>query len=53
MSHGDYSRWLRDAIKDEAIAEIVAAYETDRTLNPSESREMILKAIRQHYTAPA
>jgi hydroxymethylpyrimidine pyrophosphatase-like HAD family hydrolase len=53
LSQGDYSRWLRDAIKDETIAEIVASYETDRRLNPSESREMILKAIRQHYTAPA
>ncbi|MGB2666028.1 MAG: HAD family hydrolase [Candidatus Acidiferrum sp.] len=53
LSHGDYSRWLRDAIKDEAIAGIVAGYETDRRLSPSESRRLILTAIRQHYTAPA
>jgi HAD superfamily hydrolase (TIGR01484 family) len=53
LSQADYSRWLRDAIKDENIAEVVAAIERDRSLTPSESRRQILDAIRKHYTAPA
>ena len=53
LAHADYSRWLRDTIKDEDIAELVAAIEQDRALSPSESRRRILEAIRKHYTAPA
>jgi HAD superfamily hydrolase (TIGR01484 family) len=53
LSQADYSRWLRDAIKDEDIAEVVAAIERDRSLTSSESRRQILDAIRKHYTAPA
>jgi hydroxymethylpyrimidine pyrophosphatase-like HAD family hydrolase/energy-coupling factor transporter ATP-binding protein EcfA2 len=53
LTHLDYSRWLRDTIKDEEIAKIVAAYEKDSSLSPNESRQRILEAIRKHYTAPA
>jgi hydroxymethylpyrimidine pyrophosphatase-like HAD family hydrolase len=53
LTHGDYSRWLRETIKDAEIAELVATLEEDRTLSPRESRRQILDAIRKHYTAPA
>ena len=49
----DYSRWLRDAVKDTEIAEEVAKVEQNKQLKPSESRTQIIDAIRRHYTAPA
>jgi hypothetical protein len=49
----DYSRWLRDAVKDATIAEEVSKIEKNSRLKPSESRTQILDAIRKYYTAPA
>jgi len=53
LRKGDYSKWLREAVKDSAIAEEVAKIEKNTQLNPSESRAQILDIIRKHYTAPA
>ena len=53
LRQGDYSRWLRDAVKDAGIAEELAKIEQNSLLKPSESRTQILDAIRKHYTAPA
>ena len=53
LRNADYSQWLRDAVKDAAIAEEVARIEKNAQLRPSESRAQILDAIRKHYTAPA
>jgi hypothetical protein len=53
LRNADYSQWLREAVKDAAIAEEVARIEKNAQLRPSESRTQILDAIRKHYTAPA
>jgi hypothetical protein len=53
LSQGDYSRWLRDSIKDEDIALLVAGIEKNLSLSSSEGRQQIIDAIRKHYTAPA
>jgi HAD superfamily hydrolase (TIGR01484 family) len=53
LSHGDYSQWLRESIKDEEVAKIVAEIEKDQALSPAESRRRVLEAFRKHYTAPA
>ena len=53
LRQADYSRWLRDAVKDAAIADEVAKFEKDAQLAPAQSRAQILDAIRKHYTAPA
>jgi HAD superfamily hydrolase (TIGR01484 family) len=53
LRKSDYSRWLRDAVKDTEIAEEVGRIEKNTQLPPSESRIQILNAIRKHYTAPA
>ena len=53
LKNGDYSRWLRDVVKDWEIAEEVERIERDRTLTSAESRSRIIDAIRKHYTAPA
>jgi HAD superfamily hydrolase (TIGR01484 family) len=49
----DYSRWLRESVKDQGVADEVNAIEDERTLSPGESRERILDVIRKNYTAPA
>jgi hypothetical protein len=53
LRKSDYSRWLRCAVKDTAIADEVGGIEGNAQLNASESRSQILNAIRKHYTAPA
>lgn len=53
LRQSDYSKWLRDSVKDTGVAEEVEKIEKDGQLGPSESRTQILDAIRKHYTAPA
>jgi len=53
LRQADYSQWLRNSVKDAAVAEEVAQIEKNGQLGPSESRTQILDAIRKHYTAPA
>lgn len=50
---GDYSRWLRDKIKDDELADEVAIIEHDESLAPSESRDRVRKAIESRYTGSA
>jgi hypothetical protein len=51
LNRGDYSRWIRESIKDDILAGEVHNYE--RSGNPSESREGIKSTIERYYTAPA
>jgi hypothetical protein len=53
LAEHDYSRWVRDAIKDQALADAVLAIERDQTLSPSSSRQKIREAIERGYTLPA
>jgi len=53
LRRADYSKWLRNSVKDAAVAEEVEKVEKDHHLGPSESRTLILDTIRKHYTAPA
>jgi HAD superfamily hydrolase (TIGR01484 family) len=49
----DYSRWLRESVKDDEIAAEVQRIEQEQNLSPAESRSRVIDAIRKHYTAPA
>ena len=53
LRQGDYSRWLRERIKDDAVAEEAAAIEARSELSPRESRAALRTLIEQHYTLPA
>ena len=53
LRQGDYSRWFREAIKDEDLAATAADIEGQATLSPAESRALIKAAIQQRYTLPA
>jgi hypothetical protein len=53
LRQGDYSRWMRDAIKDEELAAEVQAIEEQHAGSAAESRRRIRAAIDSHYTLPA
>jgi hypothetical protein len=53
LKRQEYSAWLRDSINDKGLAEELQAIETDAALSARESRGRIIKALEQHYTAPA
>jgi hypothetical protein len=53
LQRGDYSKWLRSAIKDDALASEIQDVERDSSLSPAESRQQARSAIEKRYTVPA
>jgi hydroxymethylpyrimidine pyrophosphatase-like HAD family hydrolase len=53
LRNGDYSRWLREAVKDEVVADQVGRIEQEGDHSPTESRAQIRKAIEDRYTGAA
>ncbi len=53
LRQGDYSRWFREAIKDDALAAATAEVEQQPDLDARESRARIRAAIERRYTLPA
>src|SRR5262249_7382801 len=50
LKRGDYSRWFRNAIKDEDLAAAAEQVESGNGVSPDESRKVIRDAIEQKYT---
>jgi len=50
LQAGDYSRWLRQMIKNPELADEVGEIERDAHLPPAISRRRLLDAIRERYT---
>jgi hypothetical protein len=50
---GEYSRWFRQAIKDDDLASEAQAIESDRSLSARDSRSRIKDMIDRRYTAPS
>jgi hypothetical protein len=50
LRQGDYSRWFRYSIKDEALADEAAAVERDEGMSAGQSRERIIELISSRYT---
>lgn len=53
LRQGDYSRWFREAIKDEELARVAANVEQQKDVSPKDSRGAIKSAIEQRYTSAA
>ena len=53
LRQGDYSTWLRTAIKDDTLANEIHDVELDSDLSPTESRERARAIIEKRYTVPA
>lgn len=52
LHQGDYSRWFRDAIKDDNLAAVAERIETLQA-TAQETRALIRSAVEHDYTAPA
>jgi HAD superfamily hydrolase (TIGR01484 family) len=53
LKRGDYSRWLRESIKDDEVADAVARIEETPRPDPKSTRAEIRRLIEERYTAPA
>lgn len=53
LKRGDYSRWLRESIKDDELADAVARIEQTSRPDPKTTRAEIRRLIEERYTAPA
>jgi HAD superfamily hydrolase (TIGR01484 family) len=53
LRNGHYSRWFREAIKNDGLADDAVAIEREDDLPARESRARIRAAIEQRYTLPA
>jgi phosphoglycolate phosphatase (TIGR01487 family) len=52
LRQNHYSKWMRDAIKDEALASEVIQIESDPQATSQESRKKIIEAVNRRYTGP-
>ena len=52
LHRGDYSRWFREVIKDESLAEEARITEQRKDLSSWDSRRIIREAIDTRYTLP-
>lgn len=50
LRRGDYSRWIRDAVKDDDLAKLVQQIEQSNNLSPQDTRDCICDAIEARYT---
>jgi hypothetical protein len=55
LRRGDYSRWIRASIQDEALAGEIADVETSakHDVAVDESRDVVRKLVQARYTAPS
>ncbi|MFN3484420.1 MAG: HAD family hydrolase [Planctomycetota bacterium] len=53
LARGDYSRWIRESIKDEDLAAEVEEIERARKLSPREARSHLPERIEARYAGPA
>jgi hydroxymethylpyrimidine pyrophosphatase-like HAD family hydrolase len=53
LKRGEYSKWFRDAIRDDDLARDVAAAEERYAKDPAAGREAVRKAVEQRHTLPA
>ena len=52
LRQGDYSRWFRECIKDDALAAEATRIEGNKNIAPAESRKRIKAAITERFTLP-
>ena len=53
LRQGDYSRWLREQVKDSELAADVAKVEADAAAGPHDTRAAVRAAVEARYTLPA
>ena len=53
LQANDYSRWVREAIKDDELADELEQIEGQPARDPQATRRSVREAIERKYTAPA
>ena len=53
LQANDYSRWVREAIKDDQLADELREIEGQPARGPIETRSAIRETIERKYTTPA
>jgi HAD superfamily hydrolase (TIGR01484 family) len=53
LKQGDYSEWIRNAIKDDELADQIREIEQNDQLTPDDSLRMVREAVEKRYTLPA
>jgi HAD superfamily hydrolase (TIGR01484 family) len=53
LKRGDYSDWIRHAIKDDGLADQIKSFEQNDALPAGQSLRAIREAIEERYTLPA
>ena len=53
LHRGDYSRWIRESVKDRDLAEVVRQVEERDHLDAQDSRNLICDAIEVKYSLSA
>jgi hypothetical protein len=53
FSRGEVSRWLREGIKDESLAQRISQVEHSLREDAAESRKQVRALIEETYTLPA
>lgn len=52
LRQGDYSKWMREAIKDDDLAAEIMKIEKNSSATARDSRKQIIEAINRRYTGP-
>ena len=50
LRRGDYSAWIREAIKDADLADQIARIETGNSTSAAQSRQKVLETIQRRYS---
>jgi hypothetical protein len=50
LRQGDYSRWIHQAIKDDALAKQISEIEKNGKESPQRTRAAVIEAISRRYT---
>jgi hypothetical protein len=53
LKRGDYSEWIRNAIKDDELADRIRDVEKNEALSADESLRLVRDAVEKRYTLPA
>lgn len=53
LKEGDYSKWFRERIKNDTLAEEAETIERRTGISAADSRTLIRKAVERQYTLPA
>jgi hydroxymethylpyrimidine pyrophosphatase-like HAD family hydrolase len=52
LHRGDYSRWFRDAVRDDVLANEAKRIEQRTDTSPYQTRQMLVELVRSRYTLP-